>query len=145
MQATTRRGFWSSFWAGLAGLFAGSSSNAAAATKTDLSQIKTPAGTGLMGYANGSGVPVAVGSGLSLAGGVLSAPGTAAPPPVTAILTRDPSGNYPLPAGVRVRTKVYRNGSRQALGIDYTVVADVVTPVAAFPWEPDATVLVDGE
>jgi hypothetical protein len=61
------------------------------------------------------------------------------------LLTRDGSGNYPLPVGVRVGTSVWRGGIRQAPTLDYNIVADVVIPVAAYPWEADATVLVDGE
>ena len=145
MQETTRRSFWSTFWAALVGLIMGSS--ASAASKVDLSQLKVnAAGPGLLGYAGGSAALVAVGSGLNLAGGVLSAPGTTAPQRTRGvILARDAAGNYPLPAGVRLRTSVWRGGMRQAAGLDYAIVSDVVTPVAAYPWEPDATVLVDGE
>lgn len=149
MQESTRRGFWAALWAVIVGfLFGASSINAA--TKINLDQIKPGIpGTGLIGYAANAVTPVTVGSGLSLSGGVLSAP--PAPPPVIPVrtfgvlLARDISGGYPLPVGVRSKTAVWRGGMRQAAGVDYNIAADVVTPVAGLPWEEDATVLVDGE
>ena len=61
------------------------------------------------------------------------------------LLKRDVNGNYPLPAGVRLRTAVWRNGLRQAPTLNYTIVADVAVPVVAFPWGPGDLILVDGE
>jgi hypothetical protein len=69
-------------------------------------------------------------------------------PPRNVILTRDANGNYPFPSNLRGNLAVYRNGIRQAPGIDYNIwpdIANVVVPVPAFPWESDANVLVDGE
>ena len=65
--------------------------------------------------------------------------------PATMVLAQDVSGSYLLPVGTRLRTKVYRNGVWQALGLDYSIVSDAVVPAAAHPWSPGDLVLVDGE
>jgi hypothetical protein len=147
MQESTRRSFWTSFWGVLAGLFSASATANAAPTKINLDQIKvSAAGSGLVGFANGTGTPVAVGAGLALTGGTLSAPASQAVVRRRGVvLTRDASGNWPLPVGVRVNTSVWRNGMRQNPSSDYSIVADVVIPTPTAPWEADATVLVDGE
>jgi len=143
----SRRGFWAALAAFFAGLFA--TSNASAATKVRLDQVRAPvAGPGLMGYGpDTTGTPVTVGSGLQLSGGVLSAPGVApSERSFAVVLTRDASGNYPLPAGVRVRTEVFRNGLMQNPAKDYSIVANVVTPVSTVgAWDASDDVWVNGE
>ena len=120
-----------------------------AATAMSIDQIQAPQAGGLIGVgANRRLSQVTLGVGLDLTGGVLSAK-AATSPGSTAKLKRDPQGNYPLPIGVRSKTKVYRGGLRMALGADpdgdYTIVADMVIPSLAFPWKVDDFVQADGE
>lgn len=63
---------------------------------------------------------------------------------ITVKLVRDVNGNYPLPIGVRNDTKVYRNGVRQLLGEDYTIVANVVIPRIDYPWDISDLIIADG-
>jgi len=146
MGMRTRRGFFSLVVAFLAVLWAAVKGNAA--TAVALNQIQAPsAGPGLVGFdATKRCSTVAVGTGLNLAGGVLSAaPQTAAVRHWNVRLARDGAGSYPLPEGVRNNAVIHRNGVRAFPGEDYTIVSNVVTPTTGYPWAADDAVFADDE
>ena len=118
------------------------------ATSLSLNQIQAPqAGPGLVGYGTDRRLaPVALGTGLDLTAGVLSAKAITAPARSYGVkLAMDGSGGFPLPLGVRVRPAIWRNGIRQSSGDDYTIIGDVVIPVSGHPWSVEDTILADGE
>lgn len=85
-----------------------------------------------------------LGPGLAVTNGVLDV--VAPAPPVARVYNHtpapDPAGSYQLPAKA-VKVVVYRNGLRQAPGVDYNIVGGLVVPIT--PGWPDSLVLVDYE
>ena len=124
-------------WAAIGGADAG--------TRLKLEQLQGPSGPGLVGFdAAGNGIPVRPGPLLAIENGYLNCTVTISLTRQYGVpLTQAADGTYPLPSKLRNLPVLYRNGLRQALGLDYEVKADAVVPLGA--WAADDTVLCDGE
>ena len=144
-----RRSALSGIWSFLALLFGAliGRGTAGAATRIKPNQVQGGLPNSLMGFDGQSqGTTVAVGAGLSMSGGVLTAtPVSASVRSYNVVLNRQANGTYPLPASVQVKPVFHRNGIRQLETEDYTYTAGVMTPTATAQYQPDDLVICDGE
>jgi hypothetical protein len=146
-EDTTRTGFLMSLarmaaasWVGLLAAL-----GMQGATRVALSQLHGAPGAQLVGLdANGNGVPITLKPGITLQDGYLNIELSSTPiRSYNIVLTRDASGTYTVPSQAVRSTIILRNGIRQALTLDYTMVGAVVTPVGA--WAADDFVACDGQ
>lgn len=121
--------------------------SATSATQILLFQLRSSSLNSLVGIGNtGHGVPITVGTGLTLSNGTLAAtPVSAVVRQYNIVLTRGLDGSYTVPTNARNNTVFYRNGLRQIAGEDYSYSAGVMKPALDAQFQSEDLVTCDGE